>query len=87
MWICNKLTEDENSTIIISVNPTFIAIKLIIFSSSSYHLSCCSKSTSENENNTHYVYAIDFRRSTMLEYIDTALPTILVFRYNAIPIL
>ena len=29
----------------------------------------CSKSKCENENNTHYVYAISFKRSTMLEYI------------------
>ena len=58
------MIEDENSTTISSINPTFITIKLIIFSSSLFQIQM-----PKLKNNTHCVYAIGFKRTTMLEYI------------------
>ena len=48
--------DDENSTIIITVNPTFITIKLISYIFG--RLVVVSKSTSENENNQREVFSL-----------------------------
>ena len=48
--------DDENSTIIITVNPTFITIKLISYIFG--WLVVVSKSTSENENNQREVFSL-----------------------------